>query len=392
MIDPTDLLAVTPTVDCRAVSFENATGARGAGGRAAGGRKGSPSRRIGPGSRTPLCDLAGPGAIRHVWLTIPPAPPEVMRAVVLEIFHDDLDEPSVSVPVVDFFGVPWGRPVHVATALTSIQEGRGFNSYIPIAFDDRIRIDVFNGSERTLDLYYQLDLTLEPERPVGTAAKLHATFRRQNPTVLQDDFVICEGLRGPGRFLGCVVGVRTLTEGLWYGEGEVKVYLDGDDDLPTICGTGLEDYVGTAWGMGPHQAPYQGSPLDVRPPNRPAMLSPDFVGFYRWHVPDPIMFAESLKVTIQQIGFQLFVAGEAERLASTVVAGNGWVEHPPPGALAAGIAERVDDYCATAFVLCSEAQPIPRVDVAAAIADIERREYEQPSSMEAFMSGAAYGA
>jgi hypothetical protein len=391
MFDPTDLLAVTPTVDCRAVTFENPTGARGAGGTAAGGRKGAPNRRLDAGSRTQLCDLTGPGTIRHVWMTFPPAPPEIMRALVIEVFHDDLEEPSVSVPAVDFFGVPWGRPVPLASALTAIQEGRGFNSYLPIAFDGRIRVDFVNGNDRPVDLYYQLDYTLEPDRAPG-AGKLHATFRRQNPTVLRDDFVICDGLRGPGRFLGCVVGVRTLTEGIWYGEGEVKVYLDGDDAFPTICGTGLEDYVGTAWGMGPHQAPYQGSPLDVRPPDRPAVLSPDFVGFYRWHVLDPIMFAESLKVTIQQIGFQLFFPGEEQRLVATVVAGNGWVDPPPPGMLAAGIAERVDDYCATAFVLCSEPQPVRRVDIAAATADIGRRDYEQSSPMEAFITGAAYGA
>jgi hypothetical protein len=88
--------------------------------------------------------------------------------------------------------------------------------------------------------------------------------------------VIAAGLRGPGRFVGCSVGVRVVDSGIWYGEGEVKVYRDGDTDHPTICGTGLEDYVGTAWGLGAHSALYGGAPLDVRPPGS---ASPTFVGF-----------------------------------------------------------------------------------------------------------------
>ena len=107
---------------------------------------------------------------------------------------------------------------------------------------------------------------------------------------MRRDFVIASGLRGPGRFVGCSVGVRVLDTGIWYGEGEVKVYRDGDTDHPTICGTGLEDYVGTAWGLGAHSALYGGAPLDVRPPGS---SSPTFVGFYRWHLLDPIMFRES---------------------------------------------------------------------------------------------------
>src|SRR5262245_18156289 len=97
-------------LDSRAVSFENPTGARGAGGTAHGGRKGAPSRRIEAGERVVLADLEGPGTIRHLWLTFPPAPPERMRAPVLEVFYDGAAEPSISVPALDFFGLPHGRP------------------------------------------------------------------------------------------------------------------------------------------------------------------------------------------------------------------------------------------------------------------------------------------
>ena len=201
---------------------------------------------------------------------------------------------------------------------------------------------------------------------------------------MRRDFVITDGLRGPGRFLGCAIGVRVIDGGDWYGEGEMKLYRDGDDDLPTICGTGLEDYVGSAWGLGPHAAPYGGAPLVVQPPGADPARSmgtmPDFVGFYRWHHRDPLMFEREARVTIQQIGAAFFGAGEEERFAAyqmtNPVAGNGWIQPRDPGLLAWGIAERVDDVCSTAYVYCRDPQPVPPLDVAAALADIERRPYE----------------
>jgi len=381
MFDPTDLTRVGAEVETRSISFENPTGARGAGGTAHGGRKGAPMRVVEPGERVVMADIAGPGVVRHLWLTIPPSPPEVTGARYLEVFYGDATEPSISAPVSDLFGVPWGRPVATSTALTAIQEGRGFNSFIPMPFPDRIRIEYVNGSERRGHLYYQVDYTLEPELAADTGL-LHVAHRRQNPTVLTEDFVIVEGLRGPGRFLGCVVGVRVIDKSLWYGEGEVKMYLDGDGDHPTICGTGLEDYVGTAWGMGPHQALYMGAPLDVRAPGTDEGANPDLCSFYRWHVLDPVLFRSDLRVTIQQIGFEIFLRGQEELMASRQAAGEG-LNHPDiDGVLGIGLCERVDDYCATAFVMCEEAQAVPRLDVAAAVADIERRDYETPSRME----------
>jgi hypothetical protein len=381
VFDVRDLTRVSPVLDCRACTFENPTGERGAGGRTAGGRKGSPSREIAPGETVTLADVAGPGVVRHVWMTFPPAPPEVMRAMVVEVFYDGRDEPSVSAPAVDFFGVPHGRPRPLSSALTAIHEGRGFNSFVPMPFGGRLRITFTNGSERSVPLYYQVDFTLQ-DLP-DDAGRLHVTWRRENPTVVRRDFVIEDGLRGPGRFLGCVVGIRTIDRGVWYGEGEVKVYRDGDRELPTICGTGLEDYVGSAWGMGPHSAHYAGAPLDAR---ADGARVPDFVGFYRWHVLDPIMFESSLRVTLQQIGYDVFAAGDEARLARTVadglVAGNGLTRPVSGRVIAHGIVERVDDCCATSFVMCAEAQGVPRVDLAAAVADLARRAHEQPDPLE----------
>jgi hypothetical protein len=382
-----DAARIDLTLDSRAATFENPSGARAAGGTAHGGRKGAPSRRVHAGERVVLADLDGPGTVRHLWLTVPPAPPEQLRALVLEVFYDGADEPSASVPCLDFFGLPHGRPVAYHSALTSVNEGRGFNSYVPMPFRDHIRIELVNGGERTTTLYFQVDYTLEPalDDDVGL---LHVGFRRENPTVQRRDMVITEGLRGPGRFLGCVLGVRVLDTGAWYGEGEVKVYRDGDDARPTICGTGLEDYVGSAWGMGAHATPYGGAPLVLGRDQTTGPLgsNPEFVGFYRWHLPDPIVFRSDLRVTIQQIGAAFFTSGQEDELAAYEEhhppAGAGWIRDLAPGLLAWGIVERVDDYCATSFVYCREPQPVPRVDVAAACADLGRREYETASPFE----------
>ena len=390
MFSVSDLTKVSPVLDSRAITFENITGARGAGGQVAAGRKGMPQRVVKAGERVVIADVDGPATIRHIWMTFPAAPPEAMRALYMEVFYDDMTEPSISVPCLDFFGATLGRPTAMNTALSAIQEGRGFNSFIPIAFGDHIRIEIVNASDRDMSFFYQLDYTLDADADAG---RLHVSFRRENPTTLKQDFVIEDGLRGPGRFLGCVVGIRCIDPGVWYGEGEVKVYKDGDTDFPTICGTGLEDYVGSAWGMGPHVSFYAGSQLDVRAEGTGPTGNPDYLGFYRWHVLDPIMFERELKVTIQQIGYDLFWQGQDDRVtefeSNGKVAGNGLTmmngDSPIP-LLAHGIVERVDDYCAVAFTVCKDAQAVPRLDVAAAIVDIARKDYEVASPQEALAS------
>ncbi|MCB1000336.1 MAG: DUF2961 domain-containing protein [Acidimicrobiales bacterium] len=387
MFDP---MRIDLTQAPRTISFENPTGAAGMGGTVAGGRKGAPFRMIEPGERVTLADIEGPGTVRHVWCTVPPMRPDHLRALVLEVHYDGHDEPSVSVPLPDFFGAVHGRPVPYASALQSTQEGRGYNSWIPMPFRQHLRVELVNASPRPVQLYYQIDLTLGPVP--ADAGVLHASFRRENPTVLRRDFTIADGFRGPGRFVGCNVGVRVFHEPAWfawYGEGEVKMYLDGESH-PTWCGTGLEDYVGTAYGMGAHQTPYQGAPLVRRDPQagRP---NPDLVSFYRWHLPDPIVFERSLRVTIQQIGAVMVPPGDEhlrdEVDAAGVVAGTGWTHVGGSTVEWFAIAERVDDYCATAFVALEQVQGVVPVDVAAAVADVGRADYERPSAFEVGVTG-----
>lgn len=379
---------IDTSLDSRAATFENPTGARGAGGTAHGGRKGAPNKTLQPGESVVLADLEGPGVIRHIWVTIPVMRPERMRSQILEVRYDGRDEPSIAAPLLDFFGLPHGRPAAYTSAVLTAQEGRGFNSYLPMPFRERVHITYTNHADREVTLYYQVDFTLQPELPADLGY-LHVAFRRENPTVQKRDFVITQGLRGPGRFLGCAIGVRVIDHASWYGEGEVKVFRDGDHELPTICGTGLEDYVGTAWGMGQHHAPYGGVPLCLSEHGDAAEamgVQPDFVSFYRWHLPDPIMFQQDLTVTIQQIGAMFFSAGQEAELAAyeqtNPPAGEGWITGTHPAMLAWGICERVDDYSCTSYVYCREPQSVPAVDVAAATADIARRSYEKTSTQE----------
>ncbi|MBA3836042.1 MAG: hypothetical protein C0499_00050 [Zymomonas sp.] len=373
-------------IDSRAINFENPTGARGAGGMAANGRKGAPSRFVDPGEHLVLADIAGPGKIRHIWMTFPPAPPEDMRGLWMEVFYDGAADPSISVPCLDFFGLPHGRAAPYASALTAAQEGRGFNAYFPMPFARRVRVELHHAGSQRTNFYYQIDYTLEPFDP--DEGYLHVLFNRENPTVPMRDFVVAAGLSGPGRFLGCVIGVRVLRDGmLWYGEGEFKAFLDSDSDFPTICGTGLEDYACSAFGLGPHAAPFGGVPVHVAPPPPDGQVKafgsdmPDFVGFYRWHLMDPIIFRTDFTAVIQQIG--AVYSRSPEYLDEHYTpAGNGWRELGADfqgskyAGLWGGLAERRDDYCATAFLYCRHPQPVPRLDPALALADIGLRDYE----------------
>jgi len=300
--------------------------------------------------------------------------PEVMRALRLEVFYDGLEGPSISTPILDYFGLPHGRMAEYYSDLISVNEGRGLNSYIPLPFRHALRAELSNESSRHVTLFYQIDYTLAASISESTGY-LHAVFRRDNPTTPGRDFVIAEGLKGPGRYLGCAIGIRVLDTSHWYGEGEVKIYRDGDRDYPTYCGTGLEDYVGSAYGLGRHYARYSGAPLNIPSTSDASRITmPDLVSFYRWHLPDPIMFSEDLRVTIQQIAYCGFKQGqEADFEAYKKThpsAAHGWLLEPTNGMIAMGLTERSDDYCATAFIYCRNPQIVAQYDSAEAVRDI----------------------
>jgi hypothetical protein len=280
----------------RAATAENPNAEVGEGGTAGGGRKGQPCIwPVEEGKTYTLLDTEGPGMIRHFWCTIPPGQPLQLRNLILRMYWDGQEQPSVEVPLGDFFGLAHGRQLEVASDLIQMQSGKGFNCWIPMPFRKHARITIENDSGEEVPMFfYQIDFTLDDELD-GDAGYFHAQFRRQNPCPQGEDYTILDGIQGRGTYLGTVLGVRSRCKAGWWGEGEVKFYIDDDKQLPTICGTGAEDYVGCAWGLDPVTAPCQGAPLVH---NELGLYS-----FYRLHHRDPICFQKKLKVTIQQIGF-----------------------------------------------------------------------------------------
>lgn len=340
-------LPVIPTgVASRAITAENMKGEPGQGGQAAHSllgpkRKGSPClRSIENGATATLMDIDGRGVIRHIWMTVSERDPAAMRNMIVRMYWDHSEVPSVEVPMGDFFGTAHGRTTDLASARVSTPQGKGYNCWFAMPFDRHARITVENDlpdGRKIKQLFFQIDYELRDRLPANTG-RFHAQFRRQNPTVLKEDYVVLDGVEGPGMYVGTVIGVRGLRPN-WWGEGEMKFFLDGDKEFPTICGTGAEDYFLAAYGMYPFQAPYHGCTLDLKND----FFKHRLVSMYRWHVPDPIYFRETLKATIQQIG---------------------WSKD--------GLFERSDDWCSTAFWY--QAKPIskmpPLPDRAARTADL----------------------
>jgi hypothetical protein len=279
-----------------AATAENKKAEEGGGGKARNGRKGSPC--IDPckkGETYTLLDVDGPGIIRHIWMTVPYGVASNMRNLILRMYWDNQDIPSVEVPLGDFFGVAHGRQRHMLSALVAMQSGKGLNCWIPMPFKKHARITIQNDSDHDVSMFfYQIDFTKGDELDDDTGY-LHAQFRRMNPCPLYEDYTILDNVNGKGVYLGTVIGIRSLFKNTWYGEGEVKFFIDQDKEHPTICGTGLEDYVGSAWGLDEVLTPYQGAPL-IDEKN-------GFYSMYRFHIKDPIYFQTNLKVTLQQIGW-----------------------------------------------------------------------------------------
>jgi len=278
-------------------SPENPTGAPGAGGRENRGAKGHAFETIPVGQSHVLADIQGAGTIDRIWMTIEYRSPEALRGLKLEIFWDGAATPAVSVPLGDFFLHGAGEMVPMETALLASPEGRSFVSYVPMPFRRSARIVVTNESPRQVNLiFYDINYR-RLERQPDDALYFHAWWSRDLATTLGQDFRILPRVRGRGRFLGASVTVLTnpVYNGTWWGEGEVKIYLDGDRGHASLVGTGAEDYIGTAWGQGAYVNRYQGAPIAT-------WEGGGRWTFYRWHVPDPIFFASDVEVTLQQMG------------------------------------------------------------------------------------------
>jgi len=282
-------------LESRSISFENPTGAKGEGGKAVSklgaGRKGSPSKTIKPGETVELCNIEGSGTIRHIWMTTH-RDPQNLRSIVIRGYWDNQPHPSIECPVGDFMGFAHGKVMPYFSAVHSVGINAGMNIWLPMPFTKRARFTFSNEGEKEIPLYYQIDYTLGDKHPADVG-RLHVLFRRENPTIIKKDFEILPKRTGKGRYIGAVLGIRSLDTSHWWGEGEIKIYKDGDTEFPTICGTGSEDYIGLSYGMQQTPFYYNGCSLN----------QDGFVSMYRWHLPDPIYWQDECRITIQQIGW-----------------------------------------------------------------------------------------
>jgi hypothetical protein len=277
-------------------SFENPTAAKGKAAMENYGAKGHPSDEIRPGETKVLLNTKSSGIINRIWITIDDRSPEMLRSLKLEMFWDDASKPAVSVPFGDFFGMGLGKTATFHNALFVNPEGRSFICYIPMPFKTTAKIQITNESNKRLThIFYDVDFQQTPWK--NDNLYFHAYWHRDTATKLANDFQLLPGVKGKGRFLGVNVGVfaNPIYENHWWGEGEVKIYLDGDTNYPTLSGTGTEDYIGTGWGQGEFYNDYSGSLYANKDGDNGWC-------FYRYHIPDPIFFKHDIKVVLPEMG------------------------------------------------------------------------------------------
>lgn len=282
-------------VHSRMTSPENPTAAKGQGARANHGAKGHAFDHIPAHGHLDLLNVKGAGVVQRIKLTVDNRSPKMLRSLRIAMYWDGAKKPAVSAPLGDFFGLAFGAMAAYDTALFTDAEGRSFTSIVPMPYRTGARIVIYNDSDTDLDhIYYNVSFEQRDHMPADMGY-FHAWWHRATPA-LGSDFVILPRVHGRGMYLGTNFGVNAnpIYGDLWWGEGEVKMYLDGDRAFPSIVGTGVEDYLGTAWGTGKFIDRYSGCIIADKQLRRWAC--------YRYHVPDPVYFHTDIKVTVQQIG------------------------------------------------------------------------------------------
>ena len=293
---PPTLYQANKNAETRWSSFENSKAEKGKGGMENNAAKGHPYERIQPGESKVLLDTKGPGIINRIWMTINDRSPRMLRSLKIEMFWDGEKKPAVSVPLGDFFGVGLGKTTPHQNVFFAQPEGRSFSCFIPMPFKRSARIVVTNESQIPLgNLFFDVNFQLLKTWNTNNLY-FHAWFNRDTATTLAKDFTLLPNVVGAGRFLGANLGINAnpAYTATWWGEGEVKMFLDGDGTYPTLVGTGTEDYIGTGWGQGKFINTYSG-----------CTISDDSLGqwtYYRYHVPDPVYFKQNIRVMLQQIG------------------------------------------------------------------------------------------
>ena len=299
----------------RSISPENFTGEKGKGGMATEGRnahcaqdlgrgwKISPAIDIAAGECRELANIEGPGAIQQIWMT----PTGHWRFSILRVYWDDQEQPSIECPAGDFFACGWNQFAPLSSLVVCVNPGSAFNCYWEMPFRRRCRITMTNIGLEPMILYYQINYTLT-DVPQD-AAYFHAQFRRRNPLPYKQDYPVVDGVKGEGQFVGLYMAWGVSHNG-WWGEGEIKVYLDGDTEFPTICGTGTEDYFCGSYNFENQvtkqyqefTTPYAGLSQVIRPNG--VYSSQTRFGMYRWHITDPIRFQKDLRITMQSLGWR----------------------------------------------------------------------------------------
>jgi D-arabinan exo alpha-(1,3)/(1,5)-arabinofuranosidase (non-reducing end) len=341
-------------IETRWASPENPTGEKGQAGKANGGRKGSPSFPLQAGEQRVLGEASDTsGTVRRIWVTISDLSPAMLRGLRLDFYWDGAKQPGVSAPFGDFFGMGLGQTTTFQSALFASPQGRSFVCYVPMPFKTGMRLVVTNETDIDLrSFYYDVDYTLGDPHGDDTLY-FHTYFNRENPTRLQQDYELLPRLEGQGRFLGVNVGVIVDQQRYgksWWGEGEVKIFLDDDQELPSLSGTGTEDYIGTGWMMGEYANLYQGCLLADYEHMRYC--------FYRYHIPDPVYFQRAIRVTIQQIGVTL--PQDVERLGNAgepiYKAGPGRVKLDRTPLQSFQLFEREDDWSSCSYFYLDKAE------------------------------------
>ena len=306
----------------RSISPENFTGAKGEGGKATTGTGSGPSKDLGQGwkvspsvvikSKTTftVAEISGPGSVQHIWMT----PTGNWRYSILRFYWDDETTPSVEVPVGDFFGMGWGKYSPLQSLAVCVNPGSAFNCYWPMPFRKKCKITMENIDDADMVLYYQVDYILT-EVP-SDAAYFHAQFNRTNPLPYKQDYILVNNIKGKGQYVGTYIAYGSRNNG-WWGEGEIKFFMDGDTEFPTICGTGTEDYFCGSYDFDTRKknatgieetnyteycTPYAGLPQVIKGDGHYEIAQR--FGLYRWHIKDPIRFEKDLKVTIQALGWK----------------------------------------------------------------------------------------
>ena len=308
------MLSRISDAETRSISSENKTGAKGKGGMAVPDEK-SCSRDLGvgwkvapyeglvPGQTLVLADIDGPGAIQQIWMT----PTGNWRMSILRIYWDDQETPSVECPVGDFFASGWGSYAPLTSLAVCVNPGSAFNCYWEMPFRKHCKITLENIGFENMTIFYQINYTLTEVPP--DAAYFHAQFRRVDPLPYKEVYTILDGVTGQGHYVGTYMAWEVHSAG-WWGEGEIKFFIDGDGSYPTICGTGTEDYFCGSYNFENQKTkqyesfttPYSGLSQVIRPDG--LYGSQQRFGLYRWHVMDPIRFKKDLKVTIQALGWR----------------------------------------------------------------------------------------